>query len=461
MNLPIVRSIGLRLSWRARLLWGALVVGPLAARSAEDVGAPDPRPPHDFVRFRGGDRMRGSWRGGEDGHVRFQALHQPSGAAMDLDLASLAEIRFGARPAAAGASGGTDRIEMAGGGSLSGTFQALTAGEVRFDSAAAGPLSVPRAQVARIVRGADLATPLLEAPPFGAGWVQQPAGQNHVVVRDGAWETLAPATLQHQVDFPPRYEMAWDLTVLEAPVAFYARFQTAGPEARQPGNWLAIHGNQFTLNQGPGGGGVRTAGPGWQSPLPGQIGREFRVTLQVSQPDQTVRLLLNQELIGEQKMAVPFSDIQGDQVVLSGQGRGRYRIRNFVLRPWSGAVTSVQAREGRAPGQDQIRLADGNVLSGEVVAADPERIAFRASFGPLTIPWPNIGSVVLRGVGARAPARPSLTRIGLHPAGELAAEVVGFGPDSLRIRHPALGEVDLSLAALAWIQFPERPDDGR
>jgi hypothetical protein len=116
----------------------------------------------------------------------------------------------------------------------------------------------------------------------------------------------------------------------------------------------------------------------------------------------------------------------------------------------------------RLPGpleQDEIWLASGDQVFGDLLEADGRTIVVEARFGKRSYPWSAVRGAFFRGAAKTAPVgRAVEVRFRSGPgvsADQLTADMIDLNDRRLRLRHAVLGELEIERSRLERIRFPE------
>jgi hypothetical protein len=125
-------------------------------------------------------------------------------------------------------------------------------------------------------------------------------------------------------------------------------------------------------------------------------------------------------------------------------------------------IAEKAPRMARMPGPsevDEVWLASGDQVFGELLKADVRAIAMQARFGRRIYPWSNVRGIFFRseakslaivhGVNVTFRSGPGVS------ADHLTGEIVDLDERRLLIRHGVLGQVEIPRARLERIRFPE------
>jgi hypothetical protein len=121
------------------------------------------------------------------------------------------------------------------------------------------------------------------------------------------------------------------------------------------------------------------------------------------------------------------------------------------------AVPDLVRPEGD-PTQDEVWLATGDQLFGQVAQADGQSLTIQGRYGKRTLPWTEVRGLYLCQPPRRVPVPPGggvrlWLNNGLTPQTDvLEGELQGMDGNRLKLRHAWLGEVDLERRWLKQLQ---------
>jgi hypothetical protein len=135
--------------------------------------------------------------------------------------------------------------------------------------------------------------------------------------------------------------------------------------------------------------------------------------------------------------------------------RGSVAFSDFVVE----RAVPERRRPPGEPDQDELWLADGDQVFGDVLRADRKSVELKGRFGIRRFPWTALRGWFLKR-GKLAPVQPrrrQLVRLwmrsGLRPALDLMeGEMTALDAWQLTIRHPLLGELAIPRSVLARLQ---------
>jgi hypothetical protein len=135
--------------------------------------------------------------------------------------------------------------------------------------------------------------------------------------------------------------------------------------------------------------------------------------------------------------------------------RGGLAFSDFVVE----RAVLERRRPPAEPGQDELWLASGDQVFGEVLRADRMSVELKGRFGVRRYPWITLRGWFLKRGKAPAPPmrRGSLVRLwlnsGLRPAPDvIAGELTALDARQLTLIHPLLGELTIPRAVVTRIK---------
>jgi hypothetical protein len=408
-----------------------------AARAAEEAVLPDGRHRPGVLRFAGG------------------RLHfQPDASTAALALADIHDVRFAAAPALPLFAGRVHRVLLTQQQSLTGQLLDLEEQRLRLRTAWADRLIIPRPALSAVVQlpGWDTFFAPEFAPDFN-GW--------SVLGGPTLGEERSPAGQRCVVLSRPGQALVHDLAQPLAAGWLAVDFRAAEPGG---GRWLAEA--DFRARTV----GVTVAGDGdsYRVDVAALQGTSHRL----ARTPGWHRLRLD---FAPDRLAVTIDDT----AVWSAEGRGPGGALRQVRLACTEGTGAGDCRgmvsfadvslarplpEGRHPPgdprQDEVWLASGDQVFGQVPQADSQGLELAGRFGKRTLSWGEVRGVFLRDRD-RAPAAPTTdgeqVRVWLWPgAGEQHDELVGAvrGLDErwLTLEHPLLGECKIERGRLRQLR---------
>lgn len=135
-------------------------------------------------------------------------------------------------------------------------------------------------------------------------------------------------------------------------------------------------------------------------------------------------------------------------------------------------ISARELDERELPGisigdEDFVVLHDGNTIYGDIARVDSSNINIDGVFGEIAIPWNRTRRIAFgeRTSERETPNRAAiktgcLARVKFHrfsdhpdqPGDELDAVIESVSKDRLNLSHPILGEIDVPIDALEWIE---------
>ena len=471
--------------------------------------------PHgDLLRFTDGDQIHGAFLGMRPGPLAVWQRDDVS-APLEFKTERIRHIVLrGAKPQPA--AGPLSHAVLVNGDRIPGTISELDATVLTLDTACAGQLGVPRAQLAMLAVH-PLGGRMSYHGPFAADeWQQKQsampadmpvaATDSAIDGEAGAWEFTgaawqwsggAPGSALIRPDAMPeksllRFELAWKnrlgLTLAlhadfapvhepeeqDKPRAQQARF-TRSDAAEMPrffGNSqvLQIHSNYLLLFRSV----VDKDGkPSFKrvqhhgNPLRlGESGRA-RIELRSDRRSGTVTLFVNDEFAAQwgenADGALPAEAAADDSGQPGGAGIGflvhadnaPVRISDIMLAEWNGMPDS--ARSMQADEHDIVLMNNGtDRYAGRVEALDAAgRILFEGKHGRFQFPLDDVAEIrFARQRLAAAPEAPAgQIAVRFTPIGRISGKPLAGDGRQLSLLSPLLGEIGLKLDSAAMIEF--------
>ena len=437
---PPPRACGRR-QWPALVLLALVAVVSGVGARAEDPAAAVPG----RIWLRGGDRIRGVWEGGpgEEGMVRWHALHAEQG--MEFSVDAVERMEFSATAHDAGPPAG-DRLELAGGDVLPGRLVELSDTRATVSVGDDQEIGIDRAELAGIRLAQGVRKILFDGPGDGSDWIQH-ARTRRFEFRDGEMRADADAFASLNLDFPARYQV--DLVLASRSGTYQAQLglQVRSPNQNTDGYWLELTPRLTRITQRDRG--RREIGRIHPSPV-GTSREELPVRVYVDREAGEITLEVDGERAETWRIRSSRATDRARHLVLMLHQTHGYEVRTIRVADWDGRWPD--ARPGRQDTEDEVVLLNGDVVSGRVDHVREGIVRITGAFGALEIPSDRVEAIRLAREARRAPAaRPGVVHF--RGEGSLSGDVVGLVGDRVILRGEPFGEVGVPVGWIRQVTF--------
>lgn len=477
--------------------------------TAADAGEPR----QDLLRFTNGDQLHGTFLGikpGPDMVWMREDVSEP----VEFKTSSLRHLVLrGGRPGKALPV--LSHVSLANGDRIPGTITSLQDDVLTLDSPCAGMLQIPRRQISRIAPNPLGGRVYYHGPFSEEGWLntdvahpdglgpapvetdgdekdddEKPAGRWEFSGSSWYWLEKQGGTGLVRRDGMPdrsmlRFNFAWKSRMALA-VAFHADFKRPkidageGEEPELPrfstgdssvlpwlfGNAYVIQINSNYLMMfrssvdADGKPSVERIRSNVNQLRLGESGRAL-IEIRASRPTGHISLFVDDEFVAQ--WSEGDSDLLGDgEYVGKGGGFGfvtqvdnaPLRISDVITSEWNGMPDS--ARSMRLDDQDVVLMANGtDRFAGRIRSVADGLLEFETKHGLFRLPLGEVAEVRLAAdevaEASEEPADAVLVRY--SPVGAVSGIPIRGDGESLRLSHPAAGEIDLSLESAVMIEF--------
>lgn len=457
-------AVGLAGAWAARAeivsvadtvaVPGAGPAAPLPAKTASMEGKTAAEAGNDVLYFLNGDRLRGTLLDATPADFGLKWRNAEVDGPMAISLRQLDRVKLGRR-AESDSKTPVSLVRLSNDDSLSGEIVSLQGDALVLKTTYAGNVTLKRSMLSQICPGKEVAGVIYEGPEDMTGWITGDGGTAGWTVKEGQLIGVGSSSVGRDLpDLPDsaeiQFTVASDGPYLQLNVAFCSD------------NLRGISGNtyyfQFSGSSGylyrySNNSGSRNLGQGFQ--LEGRRGMPMRkadMRILVNRQKKTIALVINGSLVRQ------WTDPEG----FPGSGKGllfapsgnRCRIGAIRVAAWDGRI--VQAGDVADSGSpaDSVVLANGDKISGKLIAIQGKAAKLETSYAPLEIPLERISEIAL-GREGRERARRNKNDIQCKFAGggTLTLDFVSLEKGQLAGKSENFGEIKLSLSAFEGIKF--------
>ncbi|MCX6997655.1 MAG: hypothetical protein NTV49_11355 [Kiritimatiellaeota bacterium] len=408
-----ITALGLLgLLWAAGKVPGALEVAapqPVAAATSTrtvsvaavvkpETGEAPSRPAADgdLLKFSNGDALHGTLVSVEaDGALRWRRTDIKDPVSFNPD--NVLELQLAPRPPRTPRTPHRQVVELTNGDRLAGDVMALNDKVLKLDTWYAGRLELKRAMVQRIACRAAQPEAVYAGPTGLTGWTAAEGPRNSWKYKGGAFYSplRSGGGLGRNVNLPDMANIEFDL-VWHGPLYFQVGFYYSNLSNlySSGGYMLQMNGTSVYLNRTSPNRGSNNMGSSVEIPK-FQNKSKTRASIRVNKAKKTIALFLDQELVKQWTDTEEFVG-SGKGLIFASQGQGQFRVSNIVVTQWDGRLEGEAA--GVAPsGDDLVRFANGDKVSGMVKSIAKDEAVLTTSFSEMKVPLERIVLIELAG----------------------------------------------------------------
>ncbi|MBT7166048.1 MAG: hypothetical protein HN904_24920 [Victivallales bacterium] len=345
----------------------------------------------DRLEFLNGDALSGTleslspeelvWQHGDvEGSVHFAAKN-----VMGVDLRTAPPLRAVADQVTLGLTNGD---------TLRGKIVSMDATTMLLDTVYAGRLTLKSQMLASMRPSKPVASVYYSGPNSLEEWTKGNSKEAWEFRKGALYAKQNNGSLGRDVKLPDRarieFDLAWKGQVYLTMGLFASKFDTY----HGPGYQLGIQGNYVSLNR-------RSKNSsnglgGHHAPvLAGK--RKARVSVCVDRKGKTVAILMDGTLIRQWADPVGLEDAGTGLVFYTN--RNQHRIRNIQVLPWDGKISTggnEEEEENSGAKEDQIQFANGDKVTGELLAIKDGEMTVKSPYAELKIPLARVALVLFR-----------------------------------------------------------------
>jgi len=409
----------------------------------------------DRIEFLNGDQLSGRLVSLSPRELLWQ--HPDVEDDLRFRLANLKAIELHSLPQAPSAAN-LVRIGLTNGDSLRGRVVEMDAEKLVLDTAYGGRLAI-RSPMLASLRPAEAASEICYTGPNSIDeWVRGNNQDGWEFKHDALYSVQGNGSLGRDVKLPDRVRIDFELAWQGQAFFTISLFTDKLDSYYGPGYQLAMQGNHVSLNR-------RTRGSsnglgGQHVPLLGSM-RKTEVSVRADRNGKTVALLMDGVLV--QQWADPVGLDGGGTGLVFYVNQNRHRLRNLRVMPWDGKIeqpggdTEVAANE-----EDQIQFANGDRVSGEVLAIRDGEATVKSPYAELKIPLERIALLSFREADRERARRQKGDVQGLfRDGGQVTLNLLGLRDGLLEGESENFGTASLKVGAFSRLRvnlYDERQD---
>lgn len=438
--------------------------GPATNPAPAAVAAPAASGPDgaDVLTLQNGDRLHGTLVSATPGAgfgLKWRSVEIES--PVSFSLRTLDRVRLGRQPEG-GAAPPQAQVQLSNSDTLRGEIVSMEGDTLVLRTAYAGDLSLRRAMLAQVWPGRAGSSVVYEGPDDMTGWVvgEQGGRRGGWIVRDGKLVTASRYPVGRELKGLPdmaeiSFTVGWEGPYMMLAVAVCAE------------NIRSIDGNtyffQFSGNSGylyrrSNTSGSNNLGPNFPIELMREqaAARESRIQILLNRPAKQICLLINGALVRQWTDPDGFPGT-GKGLLFQCQGEGvRHSISRIRAAAWDGRIPQSGASLQASP-EDSLSMANGDKMSGKVLAIKDDVVRFETSYAPLDIPLNRISEI---GFGTNGRERARLNkndiRCEFEGGGWVTLDLVSLENGQISGKSENFGNIRLAISALRVIEFNPR-----
>jgi hypothetical protein len=405
----------------------------------------------DLLEFLSGDRLRGELGAVDPASVTWR--HPAADEPLRFRSAALQAARLAPPHTAAPSDAEPSLVHLTNDDVLAGRLLSLDAGTLVLDTWYAGPVSIRRAMVRRLVPNQKAQAVVYSGPDDLANWSVGERGL------PGAWKLRGDTLVCYQQTpigreiegWPERsridFDVAWD-NYPGFNICFYADSLQI---YNNNGYMLQVSGSSLYFRRQQRNKGATNL---WNENLERfnqSRTRRASFSLLVDRARAAFTLLVDGNVVRQWTDSTGFAG-EGQGIVLQPQAMGGMRFSNLRVAHWNGAVPEADNRPD--PAQDHLDFINRDTVSGELLSIAEGKAKVKSSYGEVEVPLERISDITLAQQNLER-ARRNKQDVRAHFAG---SSVVTFGLDRMdgdRLAGSSenFGEIAVPLPALRQVEF--------
>lgn len=357
------------------------------------------------------------------------------------------------------------RIRLRNGDMLDGNIVSLDASQLKFESACAGTLTIPRTLLRSIAPQSTNVVTVFDGISSTNGWtfadvssVGDEAG--YWSYQPGAFVATKAASIARDLKMPDQTTMEFDINwrgTLNLAIAIFTDslkpIKLTSKETEPPfATFYSLQINTLSIS---------LLNVSQTEPLRnmGQIiapslnqKNEAHITIHASKERRTVCLLIDGVLVKQWNEGLLLA--QGTGVRFVHQGQGSIRLSNLRLRQWDGRIEETSANPHRGPDEAVITVM-GEKLIGKLLSYDEASVQLQTGQTPFKIALDRVQRIEFSGldVTTTAPGKARLVRARLGNAGILTFVLNSWKDGVAKITLPGIGAAELKTESLQQLEF--------
>ncbi len=353
------------------------------------------------------------------------------------------------------------QVGLTNGDSLRGQVVEMDADKLILNTVYAGRLTIRSPMLANLRPAETVGEVCYTGPNSLDEWVRGNNQEGWEYKNGALYSIQGNGSLGRDVKLPDRVRIDFELAWQGQAFFTLSLFTDKLDSYYGPGYQLAMQGNHVSLNR-------RTRGSsnglgGHHVPLLGGT-RKAEISVRADRKAKTVALLMDGALI--QQWTDPAGLDEGGTGIVLFVNQNRHRLRNLRVLPWDGKIEQAGDEEKAvASAEDQIQFANGDRVTGEVLAIRDGEATVKSPYAELKIPLERIVLLTFREANRERARRNAGDVQGLfRDGGQITLNLVGLRDGLLEGESENFGQADIRIGAFSRLRvniYDERQDQGK
>ena len=146
-------------------------------------------------------------------------------------------------------------------------------------------------------------------------------------------------------------------------------------------------------------------------------------------------------------------DLPHQGLSLTHSSTGELKLKNIIIRPWNGVVSSALAAAPDTQAPDTIKLNNGDNVSGTLASIDDKHLSIETEFTPITIPLSRIESFDLKQASQQPLMKAGDASIWLNNGSQITLKVATINEQKVTGYGQAYGELEIDPSTINRIDF--------
>lgn len=353
------------------------------------------------------------------------------------------------------------QVGLTNGDSLLGKVVEMDAEKLILDTVYAGRMTIRSLMLASLRPAEAVGEVCYTGPNSLEEWVRG-NNQDGWEFKNGAlYSVQGNGSLGRDVKLPDRVRIDFELAWQGQAFFTLSLFTDKLDSYYGPGYQLAMQGNHVSLNRR-----TRGSSNGLGGHHVPQLGgtRKAEISVRADRKAKTVALLMDGALI--QQWTDPAGLDEGGTGMVLFVNQNQHRLRNLRVMPWDGKIEAGGGEEEVvASAEDQIQFANGDRVTGEVLAIRDGEATVKSPYAELKIPLERIVLLTFREANRERARRNAGDVQGLfRDGGQVTLNLVGLRDGLLEGESENFGQVGIKVGAFSRLRvnlYDERQDQGK
>lgn len=408
---------------------------------------------HDVLRFTNHDTLHGRLLSIESpGGIRWQ--HHGAKTPILISPTNITTVSLGAAPLAAPKSA-THIMELVNHDSFTGDVVSLDSEKLVLKTWYAGPVQIPRKNLAAIRPMRAQATGLYNGPVSLEEWKRE-EGQTAWKFKDGVLTCASSSYLGQDLKLPDsaclEFDVAWTAD-LNMAVYLYADNVDVGngnPVCYQ----LELSTDSVTLYTMAADGNTGEVG---SIRFDGEtIKTDWHVSICVNKARRVLALLIDDLPVHVWTLPAPFAG-KGTGVVFYPQSNSPMKLSDIRLTTWDGRLETNLASESISVPTDMVSLKDEDRFSGAIERIAEGNVSLTSPHGALRVPLQDVSEILFANKEAAVARAPGEVTGLLSDGGAISFLIEHWNDKEITGSIPAIGRLKFLPGAFEQLRFRDDP----